>query len=426
MDNHSSSLFHSTYIQYKLKMPARRSQREKAHRRTSPIARPRKNKSRSRKSRSSSSSSDGSEDPILKIIAAIFWDLNVVTMLHKMVQGNPSKEDLESHQTFWENTRYFVHKAVNDHSHQQFQDALSLRCANFIRQFGWKFFTICAHAEAFLRACLDETDMIWEALKETLAREERSLEVFARTHGLRWQYPLLSVAWQLPELERVLAPEIDLSKHHHGEMVLTENGRLRFPRFEGKTQVHIDKSFFARSTLNNTPRPDPSLRMEGEGSCWICMVRKPCNCVVASLTDDLVQLTEYPNKGVGVRALTNIKAGDIIGEFIGEIIPASDLNDKSYETNIYDMELVKRKPKVRDQFIGDISPAWRGNWVRFINHSCESSTQFIHANVGKRVTVLVQAMRDISIFEEITVNYGEQYWNGRQCLCGSPICVSRK
>lgn len=408
-------------------MPAQRHQREKARTRTSPIARPRNNKSRGRKSRSPASPPGASqEDLILKIITAIFWDLNAVTMFDKMVQAKPSEEDLKFHQTFWENTRNFVHKAVWDHAHQHFQDALSLRCANFIQQFGWKFFTICAHAEAFLRACLDETDTAWDALKETLAREERSLEVFARTHGLKWQYPLLSVALQLPELERALAPEIDLAGHHHSEIVLTENGRLRLARFQGKTQVHIDKSFYTRSTIDNTSRPDPSLRMSGEGSCWICMDRNPCDCVVASLTDDLVQLTEYQNRGVGVRALMNIKAGDIIGEFLGEVIPASDVDDQSYETNIYDMNLVKRKPRSNDEFLGVISPAWRGNWVRFINHSCESSTEFIPANVGKRVTVLVRALRDIPIFEEITVNYGEDYWKERQCLCGSAICISRE
>lgn len=334
---------------------------------------------------------------------------------------NPSKEDVKFHQTFWENTRNFIHKAVWDHVHQQFQNALSLRCAQFIQLFGWKLFAICAHAEAFQRASVDENDTAWDALKAILFIESRSLEVFARTRGLKWQIPLLSVAWQLPELERVLAPGIDLSRYPPGQIVITENGGLRLARFKGMTQIHIDRSFYIASAYDYAP--DPSLRVAGKGSCWLCQDRNPCDCVAVPDIGDLVELIEYPNRGIGVRALTNIKAGDFLGEFVGEIIPTSD---ESYKSNIYDIDLVSSDPGSEPELVGIVSPAWRGNWVRFINHSCGSSTAFIHANIGMRSTILVKALRDIPIFEEITVNYGAAYWINRECLCGSADCVSRK
>lgn len=403
-------------------MPPQRRQAERAHLTASPIARPRRLRSHQSKSPKPSPSASQDEDRILKIIAAIFWDINAYTLFEKVIAWNPTAEDLRIHQNFWGNTLNFLDKAFWEHANQQFQDALSLRCAEFIRRFGWKFFAICAHAESFLFACKKETDDVFTALKQILAREERCLEVFARTRGLKWQMPLLSLpSDRLPGFERLFAPEIDLTTYHPSQIVLTENGGLRLARFQGKTQLNIEKSFYNRSP--NYYGPDPSLRVTGRGSFWKCMDRGPCSCVSGPAIGDLIQLTEYPNRGIGIRALTNIKAGDALGEFIGEIIPRTDT---SYTGSIYDIVLLRQAADSEPEIAGWISPTWRGNWVRFINHSCESSTEFINTFVGKRITILVKALRDIPIFEEITVNYGEQYWTDKQCLCGSAICIFRK
>lgn len=405
-------------------MPPQRRQLAKAREKASPLARPsRLTRGRRSKTPTPGPSASQQEGLILKIIVAIFWDLNAYTTLEKMLNHEPTKEDVEFHQVFWRNTLNFLHKAAWDHIHQQFEDALSLRCADFVQQFSWKFFAICAHAESFLWACENEVNTVWEGLKETLAREERCLEVFARTHGLKWQLPLLSIPSGLSsELDRARAPEIDLGRYHPSQIVLTEDGRLRLARYQGKTQVHIDKSFYNSSAHGHVQ--DPSLRVVGQGSCYKCMDRAPCECVPGPDIGDLIQLTEYQNKGIGIRALTNIKAGDALGEFLGEIIPMSD---QSYEANVYDITLVKECPgSEQRESLGIISPAWTGNWVRFINHSCESSTDFFSTNAGQHVTIIVRALRDISIFEEITVNYGEEYWASRECLCGSANCLSRK
>lgn len=57
----------------------------------------------------------------------------------------------------------------------------------------WKHFTMCAHAEAFLQASMYEDDTVWKLLTKLLAREKRSIDVFARTRDLDWQAPLLEV-----------------------------------------------------------------------------------------------------------------------------------------------------------------------------------------------------------------------------------------
>lgn len=43
--------------------------------------------------------------------------------------------------------------------------------------------------------------------------------------------------------------------------------------------------------------------------------------------------------------------------------------------------------------------------------------------IGDRVVVNVVAIRDIFIFEEITADYGEDYWESRECQCGASNCL---
>lgn len=71
-----------------------------------------------------------------------------------------------------------------------------------------------------------------------------------------------------------------------------------------------------------------------------------------------------------------------------------------------------------------ISAKRYGNWTRFINHSCDSSTVFRLRTIGGRERVMVEAVRDIDVFEEVSVDYGAKYWgNGRFCECGLEGCA---
>lgn len=154
-------------------------------------------------------------------------------------------------------------------------------------------------------------------------------------------------------------------------------------------------------------------------ACRFCGHKTPCGCLAAPNPTDLVELIEYPEKGIGIRALAKFKKDEILGEFLGEI----DLPKADFKVTLYDFEQViwdGREPKR----IALICPGHLGNWTRFINHSCESSTSFEAAVIGKFATCLITAERDIAVFEEITVNYGPGYWSNSKCLCGSSNCVS--
>ncbi len=73
-----------------------------------------------------------------------------------------------------------------------------------------------------------------------------------------------------------------------------------------------------------------------------------------------------------------------------------------------------------------ISAKRYGNWTRFINHSCEAGTRFSVVRVGDRWRSVVRATRDVEVFEEVTVDYGEGYWRGKRCECGSEGCLEKR
>ena len=105
---------------------------------------------------------------------------------------------------------------------------------------------------------------------------------------------------------------------------------------------------------------------------------------------------------------------------MGEIYPATDTSDPIYG---FDFSLPHQG---LDDTIAVISAKRYGNWTRFINHSCDASARFHTVRVGERYRVVVKSVREVGLFEELTVDYGEAYWNGRRCQCGAEGCCERE
>lgn len=65
-----------------------------------------------------------------------------------------------------------------------------------------------------------------------------------------------------------------------------------------------------------------------------------------------------------------------------------------------------------------------GNFTRFVNHSCSPNCYFSAVDFrGKKISVLV-AVKDIYLFDEITADYGNDYFLKRklECKCGVKEC----
>ncbi|KAH0846856.1 hypothetical protein AYO21_07414 [Fonsecaea monophora] len=206
-----------------------------------------------------------------------------------------------------------------------------------------------------------------------------------------------------------------------------------------------------------------------------------CQCTFADLCkvynkspqnnhhDILVELYTTAKTGRGVRALQVIPPWTYVGEYVGEIyaveaetddIPGS-MDNHRYDIATYHMQVdIARaedfetrttvrskkkgqakgtaktarattaaaaatkttKPDVRPQYTVDA--AHRGGWTRYVNHSCSPNTQYVLTNVGQHTLIIVQALRRIAFGEEITVDYGDDYFEnlGISCRCGSPRC----
>lgn len=179
-------------------MPPTRRQPERAHTKHQSLARPTKSTvSSTRRGKAPNPGPDqnlSQDDLVLTIMAAIYWDINFMATLFKMLCEEPAAEHLRIYDEFWDNTLYTVEKAVWDHAYPPIQGIVPLRFAQFIKDFGWRLFAICAQSEAFLLACQQENDTVWNALTKVMADENRSIDIFARTRGLNWQATLLRVA----------------------------------------------------------------------------------------------------------------------------------------------------------------------------------------------------------------------------------------
>lgn len=401
--------------------------------RTAPQDHP-ESQERSKRNKTGHSPRKSPTDKALDIIAGIYWDVNCATRFRTIMRNSSSVsiEDHACHHDINHDALAFLANFVHDHLTAPVSgtDAFTYgRCLSFLRQFGWQMFSICAHSEAFRRACMKDAnirydDEHWDALRTAIANNGRSLQVFARTRGLDWRGPLLKFSQydmlNVPYLPDELSAEITLAKEHHHHTVRMLNGHLRRPRYQHKTQINVSEQVWDAEA--NADEFYPMFRDKTWGKCGHCgcSLNEPCQCRTVAMGGDMVELTEYPNKGIGVRVLSKFRDGDIVDQYLGEILPV-------YQPLPESVYSLTQEIKVDGEWveISFIEPRRLGNWTRFMNHSCDSKSDFVTLVAGPEITTVVKMRKDVSLFEEMTVNYGPNYWKSSQCPCGSGDCVSR-
>jgi hypothetical protein len=165
------------------------------------------------------------------------------------------------------------------------------------------------------------------------------------------------------------------------------------------------------------------------------------------------QLRKTLDRSIGVYTKNGFIEGDVLGWYVGEIVApgSSDAN------NDYLMEMpigfanTPASPYASDCDCDSLPPtppsscgspragciegdvtvmidaSRKGNWTRFINHSCEPYTEFRMRRVGNMRIMVVEAIRDIPADVELSVSYGLDYYGPntkKRCYCGSRKCVS--
>jgi hypothetical protein len=365
------------------------------------------------------------------IIQAVYHDINAYCNLERLAKEKAygCQETFSNMFVFAEG---FVEREISYYmsrvesfkaEHGEFQPVTPIsRFLEFVTGLGWKMFAICSHAEAFRRGIKEAGDRTWGFLLQKIQENFLSIELYAHSRALKWRdilcahqnYPIPGLPDMKPEIETYMKWKVD----HPHHTVITLDGKLKEPTYNGKLQQHINESIYdpkkwggkkQDSTLRHKPNGSPT---KVGSACVLCGSPVSCDCRLTSRAGELVELREYPDTGTGVRALTRFERGDVLDIFKGELLPAS-------VEEVYPLQQNDDKPgKARN--LCTICPHQFGNWTRYISHSCRPSTQFVVRTIGNRIVCTVEALRDILPFEEITVSYGALYWGSKDydCLCG--------
>ncbi|XP_068201103.1 histone-lysine N-methyltransferase NSD2-like isoform X2 [Palaemon carinicauda] len=126
-------------------------------------------------------------------------------------------------------------------------------------------------------------------------------------------------------------------------------------------------------------------------------------------------------RGWGLKALEDIKKGEFVIEYVGELI-----DDEEFHRRIEEMHKVKEENyyflTIDKDIMIDAGP--KGNLARFMNHSCEPNCETQKWTVGGDTRVGLFALCDIPPESELTFNYNLQCvgTEKKKCNCGSSNC----
>lgn len=300
---------------------------------------------------------------------------------------------------------------------------LPKRYASFAAEHGWMMLSILANSAAFREAARTFDDLLWISFNFSVRQNKSSIELFAKIRGLNWILALTrspdyaSHNTHLREGYPGLEPD-----HPHSYIVPQNSEPIRQPQHKGKFQPNIINNRFRASDFGsfgrskNPPR-DPTIH--NGLRCVICGSTL-CHCEPSScdgVLRPLVELVQSGNKlGVGVRVLQPIRSHQLLAEYVGEILPEDCHDDDTYA--------IAFTPHDGVPSTVTISAQKHGNWTRFVNHSCDPHTVFVNRVIGRRHRIMLYSVKDIEIFEELTVDYGDTYWATRLilCKCGSRNC----
>eukprot|EP00375_Theileria_parva_P001773 XP_764448.1 hypothetical protein [Theileria parva strain Muguga] len=140
-----------------------------------------------------------------------------------------------------------------------------------------------------------------------------------------------------------------------------------------------------------------------------------------------LRLNYVDGKGVGAVATEEIGEGELVCEYVGEVISQADFQrclasasfaeiDDGNQSHWYVMKIH------RDTYIDSTH---LGNVARFINHSCDPNCASVPINVKGTYRMGVFALRKIKQDEEVTYNYGftsKGVGGGFRCRCRAKNC----
>ena len=128
------------------------------------------------------------------------------------------------------------------------------------------------------------------------------------------------------------------------------------------------------------------------------------------------------NTGWGLKATHDIKNGEFVIEYVGEVISKEMCNDRikkaqeNGEKNFYMLTLEAGLV---------IDACYKANKARFINHSCDPNLETQVWAVNRKTCIGLFAIKDISAGTELTFDYHLDCFGDvkSKCYCGASTCV---
>uniref|UniRef100_A0A4W4H785 Nuclear receptor binding SET domain protein 2 n=1 Tax=Electrophorus electricus TaxID=8005 RepID=A0A4W4H785_ELEEL len=126
-------------------------------------------------------------------------------------------------------------------------------------------------------------------------------------------------------------------------------------------------------------------------------------------------------KGWGLVALRDIKKGQFVNEYVGELIDEEECRARIKYAQENDITHFYMLTIDKDRII-DAGP--KGNYSRFMNHSCQPNCETQKWTVNGDTRVGLFAVCDIPAGTELTFNYNLDCLGNEKtvCRCGAPNC----
>ncbi|XP_075713129.1 histone-lysine N-methyltransferase NSD2 isoform X2 [Rhinoderma darwinii] len=133
------------------------------------------------------------------------------------------------------------------------------------------------------------------------------------------------------------------------------------------------------------------------------------------------KIIKTEGKGWGLIATRDIKKGEFVNEYVGELIDEEECMARirhAQENNLMHFYMLTID---KDRII-DAGP--KGNYSRFMNHSCQPNCETQKWTVNGDTRVGLFAVRDIPAGDELTFNYNLDCLGNEKtvCRCGAPNC----
>nr|XP_060621609.1 histone-lysine N-methyltransferase, H3 lysine-36 specific isoform X2 [Anolis sagrei ordinatus] len=126
-------------------------------------------------------------------------------------------------------------------------------------------------------------------------------------------------------------------------------------------------------------------------------------------------------RGWGLQAKRDIKKGEFVNEYVGELIDEEECRARIRHAQEHDITNFYMLTLDKDRII-DAGP--KGNYARFMNHCCQPNCETQKWSVNGDTRVGLFAITNVKAGTELTFNYNlECLGNGKTvCKCGAPNC----